>query len=383
MARYYADLARGLGEDCAVAVGSWGGVPPLHDGEYKLLRLPFEAGASHRLWNLGVAHRMVRSALEKGDFDVVIAGNIRPYGSLVHRLSRAADLPFAVVYHGNDLLRTARRWRAKAWRRGAWNRLTAAARLHVVNSAYTARLGIAEGLPSDRVAVVPPEVDVRRFRPAANDDERAGLRRRFGWGEADRVALFVGRLVERKGLDDLFIALRGLPRSARLVVAGPGDAGRWRERARAAEIADRVSFLGPVDEETLPLLYRAADLFTGPSRERLEADDVEGFGIVFLEASASGLAVLSTRTGGIPEAVEDGVGGILVSPDRPDELAGAWLTLSDDAELRHRLGEGGRRGRAAAHGPASSARRLREALSKSLRLELTPGSAPPLSAQGR
>jgi phosphatidylinositol alpha-1,6-mannosyltransferase len=380
MARYYADLARGLGEDCAVAVGSWSGAPPMRDGEYDLLRLPFDAGASHRLWNLGVAHRRVRSALVGGRFDVVIAGNIRPYGPLVHRLARAADLPFAVVYHGNDLLRTARRWRESAWRRGTWSRLTAAARLHVVNSAYTARLGIAEGLPSDRIAVVPPEVDVRRFHPAANDEERTELRRRFGWGETDRVALFVGRLVERKGLDDLFIALRGLPRSARLVVAGPGDADRWRERAREAEIADRVSFLGSVDDETLPLLYRAADLFTGPSRERLEADDVEGFGIVFLEASASGLAVLSTRTGGIPEAVEDGVGGILVSPDRPEELAKAWLTLSGDAGLCRRLGEGGRRGRAAAHGPGSSARGLRDALSKSLHRSGAPGSTPPPSA---
>ncbi len=142
-----------------------------------------------------------------------------------------------------------------------------------------------------------------------------------------------------------------------------------------------MAFLGPVDGEALPRLYRAADLFVGPSRERLEADDVEGFGIVFLEASASGLAVLSTCTGGIPEAVEDGVGGILVRPDRPDALAEAWLALSRDTELRKRLGEGGRRGRAAAHGPGSSARRLREALSESLRRAGAPGSDPSASTQ--
>ena len=366
MARYYGDLARGLGEKCTVAVGSWGGAAPARDGEYTVLGFPFDAGASHRLWNLGRAHRTVRSALEKNQFDVLLAGNIRPYGPLAHRLAREADLPFAVVYHGNDLLRTARRWRKNVWRRGRWNRLAAAARLHVVNSAFTAELGIAEGLPPDRIAVVPPEVDLRRFRPAESENERAELRRRFGWGEADQVALFVGRLVERKGLDDLFAALPGLPRCVRLVVAGPGDAGRWRERAGSRGVADRVSFLGPVDEETLPRLYRAADTFAGPSRERLAADDVEGFGIVFLEAAASGLAVLSTRSGGIPEAVEDGVGGILVPPAEPQALAEAWLAISGDAELRRRLGEGGRRGRAAAHGPGSSARRLHEALAKSL-----------------
>lgn len=383
MARYYADLARGLGEACTVAVGSWDGASPARDGEYTVLRLPFDAGASHRLWNLGAAHRIVRSALERERFDVILAGNVRPYGPLVHRLARGADLPFAVVYHGNDLLRTARRWRRNAWRRGTWNRLAAAARLHVVNSAYTAELGIVEGLPRDRIAVVPPEVDARRFHPAASEEERAELRRRFGWGEADHVALFVGRLVERKGLDDLFAALPGLPRSVRLVVAGPGDTTLWRERAGSQGVADRVTFLGPVDEETLPLLYRAADLFVGPSRERLEADDVEGFGIVFLEASASGLAVLSTRTGGIPEAVEDGVGGRLVPPAQPKALAEAWLALAGDAELRKRLGEGGRRGRASAHGPGSSARRLREALSMRLNQAVVPGPPLPPSAQRR
>jgi phosphatidylinositol alpha-1,6-mannosyltransferase len=378
MARYYGDLARGLGEDCAVAVGSWGDASPVRDGEYTLIRLPFNASASHRLWNLGVAHRVIRSALKRERFDVVVAGNIRLRPAR-HRLA-AGRLPFAIV-PPETICWTARRWRKNIWRRGAWNRLTEAARLHIVNSDYTADSG-SRASP-DRIAVVPPEVDGLRFRPARSDSERAELRRRFGWGETEHVALFVGRLVERKGLDDLLAALHGLPRCVRLVVAGPGDTNRWQEHANARGVADRVGFLGPVDPETLPLLYRAADLFVGPSRDRLQADDVEGFGIVFLEASASGLAVLSTRTGGIPEAVEDGVGGMLVPPAESQALAAAWLALSRDAELRRRLGEGGLRGRAAAHGRGSSARRLREALSKSMDRAGVAGSAHPPSAQRR
>ena len=139
----------------------------------------------------------------------------------------------------------------------------------------------------------------------------------------------------------------------------------WSALARQREAADRVDFLGAVDEETLPLLYRGADLFAAPSRERPEEDDIEGFGIVFLEAAASGLAVLSTRTGGIPEAVEEGVSGILVPPADPLALAEAWRGLAADPQRRRSLGEGGRRGRAATHGPGSSARRLREVLARS------------------
>jgi phosphatidylinositol alpha-1,6-mannosyltransferase len=362
MARYYADWARGLGPECTVAVGSWQGQPPQPQGDARLLPLPVDAGSAHRPLGLRRAVGAVGRELDRGYFEVLIAGNVRPYGPPALGLARRAGLPLVLAYHGNDLLRTARRWRRHPWKRRRWTALAAGASLHVVNSAFTAALAEGAGLPRERIAVVPPEVDDRRFRPAAGAEERAELRTRFGFGEADVVTLFVGRLVERKGLDDLFAALSALPGRVRLAVAGPGETASWRGRAEAAGVADRVRFLGKVAEDDLPLLYRAADVFAAPSRDRREEDDVEGFGIVFLEAAASGLAVLATRTGGIPEAVEDGVGGLLVPPGDRAALTEAWTRLVSDRELRRRLGARGRAGRARTHGAGSSAQALREAL---------------------
>ncbi len=366
MARYYADWARGLGADCTVAVGSWEGRPPESPGGARLLTLPVDAGRAHRPVGLWRAMRRAEAAMAADPPGVMISGNVRPYGPPALRIARRAGVPLVLAYHGNDLLRTARRWKAHPWKRRRWAALVAGARLHVVNSAFTAKLAEGAGLPPERIAVVPPEVDGRRFRPCENPEERAALRARFGFGKDEPVTLFVGRLVERKGLDDLFAALPAIPARVRLVVAGPGEVEPWRRRAEAAGTASRVRFLGRVTESELPLLYRAADLFAAPSRDRREADDVEGFGIVFLEAAASGLVSLATRTGGIPEAVEDGVGGLLVPPADRGALTEAWARLASDPELRRRLGEGGRTGRARSHGSGSSARTLIEVLERRL-----------------
>jgi phosphatidylinositol alpha-1,6-mannosyltransferase len=363
MARYYADWARGLGGACTVAAGRWEASPAEGQGACALLPLPFEASAAHRPWNLVRATRRMGRHLDArrrdgGPLPVVISGNIRPYGPLVAGLARRRRLSFIQVFHGNDLLRTVRRWRDHPLQKRRWQRVADGACRHVVNSTYTASLARASGLPQGRIAVVHPEVDTERFRPPRDGDERAADRARYGWRPEERITLFAGRLVERKGLADLFAALAAVPAVDRLVVAGPGDRAPWERMAEAAGVAGRVTFLGYVTPAELPPLYRAADLFAGPSRDARSRDDVEGFGIVYLEASASGLPVLATHTGGIPEAVEDGVGGILVPPRDPAALAGAWRRLAADDALRRRLGAGGRDGRAHTHGPGSSAAAL-------------------------
>ena len=364
MARYYADWARGLGERCTVAVGDWEGAPPRTEGSFRLLRLPFDAARSHRWRNLRRCERRVREHLRREPDDILVAGNVRPFGPLVLGLSRRTGLPFAVVYHGNDLLRTARRWRRHWLRRRSWRAILSSARLHITNSAYTASLAEELGFPPSRIAVVPPEVDTARFHPARTAEEREALRRERGWEEDVVVSLFVGRLVPRKGLQDLFAALPALDPRVRLVVAGHGAVAPWRRQAETEGVADRVEFLGAVPDEDLPRLYRAADIFVAPSRDRRDGDDVEGFGIVFLEAAASGLPALGTGTGGIPEAVEDGTGGLLVPSGDVPRLAEAWRSLAADPALRRRLGQGGLTGRARTHGPGTSARRLLDALAR-------------------
>jgi len=362
MARYYAALAAGLGPECRVLCGGWEGARPVPSGTERVLALSFDAAHAHRFWNLRRAVRAVEREICEAAPAVLLVGNVRPYGPAAAALARRRGVPAVQIYHGNDLLRTARRWSRHPWKRRRWRQVVESARLHVVNSRFTAAEAARLGLPPERIAVVPPEVDETRFRPPRSPEERAGDRRRFGFAGDAPVSLFLGRPVARKGVDLLLDALAGLETDTTVAFAGAGDWEPWRARAARNGLSGRVRFLGKVDEAVLPALYRAADLFLAPSRARPERDDVEGFGIVFLEAACSGLPVLAARTGGVPEAVEDGTGGVLVEPGDAEALGRAWRDLLGNPQTRRRMGERGRRDRAAENGRGSSARRLRRAL---------------------
>jgi phosphatidylinositol alpha-1,6-mannosyltransferase len=206
-------------------------------------------------------------------------------------------------------------------------------------SEYTDGLLHERGVPPGRTRVVPNGTDPERFRPRDDTD----LRRRLGL--ADRpLLLTVGRLVRRKGIDTV---LRALPTLARTcpdvayVIAGTGPDGRRLKRLGARlGVQDRVQFVGDVGHDRLPLYYSAADLFVMPARE--DPPDVEGFGLVFLEANACGTPVVGAATGGIPTAIRDGETGLLVPPDAPSALADAARRLLANPGLANTLGRQGR-----------------------------------------
>ncbi|MEN9841186.1 MAG: hypothetical protein RL376_986 [Verrucomicrobiota bacterium] len=159
------------------------------------------------------------------------------------------------------------------------------------------------------------------------------------------VVLTVGRLHARKGQLNTLEALLALPPELRARVeyrlvgtaSRPGYERRLREAAAGADFP--VVFLGDVPDVTLESIYAGADIFALTSIDH--GHSVEGFGLVYLEASAHGLPVVAHRVGGVPEAVEDGVTGLLVTPHRPQELTGAFARLLTDKALRERLGAAG------------------------------------------
>lgn len=210
----------------------------------------------------------------------------------------------------------------------------------VANSRSTAQALADVGIDVHRVTVVYPGVDSVRFTPDAPG--AAELRRTLAKPD-DLVLLTVGRLQRRKGHDLVLQALAGLRQELafRYVVVGDGDE---RERllgmTRDLGLDECVRFVGAADAAVLPSYYAAADVFVHPNR--LDGRDVEGFGIVFLEAAASALPVIAGTTGGAPEAVEAGVTGLLVSGTDVDELAGALRRLARDGALRARFGAAGR-----------------------------------------
>ncbi len=187
--------------------------------------------------------------------------------------------------------------------------------------------------------LVPPGIDVERFRPAANDADRRAARVALGLDVDTRIVLGASRLVPRKGFDVLIAAVSSLPADVHLVVVGGGrDRARLEKLVAARSLGDRVRFLGRVSDDELGLAHRAADAFAMLCRDRWGGLEAEGFGIVFLEAGASGLACVAGRSGGSHEAVLDGETGYVVAPRDVDAIAQRLRALLDDPALRSQMG---------------------------------------------
>lgn len=202
----------------------------------------------------------------------------------------------------------------------------------IVPSRYSASVAQAVyGVPASALAVVPEPLDVAEWR------------RRFAAtpprASAPPTVLAVARMYPRKRLDDLIRAtpaLRARIPGVRVRIVGEGpESARLRRLARELGVADTVTFLGAIARQALAVEYVGADCFCLPTVQ-------EGFGIVFAEAMAAGLPVVACRAAAVPEVVEDGRTGVLVSPRSPEELAMALSKVLGSAALRRELGDNGR-----------------------------------------
>ncbi len=208
--------------------------------------------------------------------------------------------------------------------------------------AYTrARLAPAFGR-SAHLVQLPSGVDTVAFHPGAGGDE---VRRRHGL-TGRPVVVCVSRLVPRKGQDVLIRGLRAVqarvPGTALLLVGGGPDAPRLRRLAAEAGVADDVVLTGSVPWEELPAHYDAGDVFAMPCRDRRGGLEVEGLGIVFLEASATGLPVVAGRSGGSPDAVLPGRTGHLVDGTSVRDVADRVAELMLDPARSAAMGRAGR-----------------------------------------
>ncbi|HEU4928899.1 MAG TPA: glycosyltransferase family 4 protein, partial [Candidatus Krumholzibacteria bacterium] len=198
------------------------------------------------------------------------------------------------------------------------------------------RLVEVEGLREENVRVIYNGVDTIAFR-SATPVERSVTRRALGLADDDVVLIAVGSLKPIKGVDVLLHAMAPLVRKQprlRLVVVGDGpDRSALESLARELSMADRVSFLGL--RADVDVVLRAADALVLPSR-------TEALPTVLLEAMASGLPVVATRVGGVPEIVEEGRSGLMVPPEDASALGSVLARVATDATLRRSLGERGR-----------------------------------------
>jgi phosphatidylinositol alpha-1,6-mannosyltransferase len=270
----------------------------------------------------------------------IISGLWLQTGAAAALASSIWRVPFYQICYGIELLDAPRTAMATVKR---WLRRTVLSRAAQVwaISRYTESLAKTVA-PRSSTRIVPPGIEKARF--AAPTDPRATKRR---WGVAGRsLILTVARLEDYKGIDRMLEAMptiaTGHSGAVYLIV---GD-GPYREQLHQMigerQLETSAILTGPLPDEDVVALYKACDLYVMPSRMTKDPPNVEGFGISFLEASACGKPVVGGLSGGIPDAVADGMTGLLVAPEDPAAIAQAVLTLLRDPVKARTMGAAGR-----------------------------------------
>ncbi len=264
----------------------------------------------------------------------LVYAHFAPDGYAAMQLAEQLGVPLVTALHGYDVTISDRAMGARRLGREYLQGRPALQKkgaLFISCSAYIRQRGLEMGYPAERTIVHSIGVDVERFKPPA-------VRRR------EKIVLFVGRLVEKKGCASLIEAMARVQHrdpAAELVVIGDGHL-RPDYEARAAALGVRCRFFGTQPSNMVRDWMARAAVFCVPSVIAVSGD-TEGFGIVFIEAQAMGLPVVSTLSGGIPEAVKHGETGLLVSERDPQALAEAILQLMQDEEQWQRYSIAGRR----------------------------------------
>jgi len=272
---------------------------------------------------------LIKRCLELKD-GIIFVSHVVPVGTAAWISSWLGGPQYMVLFHGTDLQRMRTRWK-----RCLLRRICQRAIKLVVNSQATAK-ALKTLVPGSEPLVLTPGV----LPNSALGDKRS-IRQKFGTSDQAKVILSVCRLVERKGVDTLLQAVAGLQDavpSLELVIFGQGPySSQLHQLADLLKV--QVRWVEDASDQEVAEWYLAADVFCLPSREA--PDDVEGFGIVFLEAAVAGLPVIAGRGWGTEEAVVDGVTGIVVPPD-VEHVTEALDKLLNNEQLRQSLGEAGR-----------------------------------------
>ncbi|MEK6590554.1 MAG: glycosyltransferase family 4 protein [Nitrospinota bacterium] len=261
-------------------------------------------------------------------------------GYICHILFRKPYFPYV---HGADFLEFTTPFhsfkrRGLRWGKILLNLILKNASLIIANSSFTKNALIDFGIPEEKVKVINPPVDYKRFE-VVRDAE--GLKENYGL-RGKKVMLTVGRLVERKGHDYVIKAMpeiiKEIPEIHYLIVGDGPYKNELEILSERLNVRDFITFTGFIPDENLSSYYTICDFFIMVSREIKERGDIEGFGIVYLEANAAKKPVIAGRSGGIGDAVEDGVNGILVNPTDSGNIAKAIIKLMKDDGMRTKLG---------------------------------------------
>jgi len=281
----------------------------------------------------------VRALVKERSITTVFFGAAAPLALLSQGLRRAGVEKIVALTHGHEV------WWSRVWPFSRAIRRIGDGVDHLTFLGEFTRSNIARALsPRAQAAMVKiaPGIDTRHFAPHSDS---SSLRRELGLADK-KVIVSVGRLVHRKGQDSLIESmpqiLKEIP-DAHILFLGDGPYKEYLvKRADQLSVSQHISFIGRIAYADLPRYICVGDIFAMPSRSRLAGLEVEGLGIVYLEASACGLAVIGGQSGGAPDAVLEGATGFAVDGTSPAAIAQAAIALLSQPELAARLGARGR-----------------------------------------
>lgn len=271
--------------------------------------------------------------VNKDRIEAIHCGKVLPEGWLAWRIKRRLGIPYLCFVHGEELSYGLRSRELGLMMR----RVLRGARMVIANSENTRDLLMRDwGIDAARCPVLHPGVDTEKFQPAPVDE---AFRRTQGW--QDRLVLLtVGRLQKRKGHDML---IRSLPQlrddfpTLLYAIAGAGEERQSLEKlVEELGVSEMVRFLGEVPDESLVRCYQQCDLFVLPNRDL--DNDIEGFGMVLVEAQACGKPVLAGASGGTAETMRIPETGRVVNCGQPEELTAAVRELIIDRDQLRRMG---------------------------------------------
>jgi phosphatidylinositol alpha-1,6-mannosyltransferase len=272
-------------------------------------------------------------------YDIIFVGQLMGTHAIgVVALKKFRSVPYVILSHGNDLYYSMGN---KIDRPVAYNLLHNAS-LVFSNSHETAKRIRQKGYQGP-LQILHPGVDIDEFRP---DIDTSEILQKYN-PEKKKVILSISRLSQRKGHENVLKALctviKKVP-DVLYLIAGDGEERDYlRKLVYELGLQRFVLFIGHVRQELLPALYCSCDVFVLPALVKNKGQDYEGFGIVYSEASACSKPIIAGRSGGVKDAVIDGVTGILVDPENVDQIAQNLIRLLTDKEYARWLGENGRK----------------------------------------
>ncbi len=299
-----------------------------HKQNYKIIRTKLYHDFFWPAWlkTIGQAKKIIKQER----IEQIIISHVLPMGYIALLLK----LPFIVSLHGYDILLA----KKNPWKKFWASLILQKAKYIIANSHFTKKAILDLGIKEDKITIVYPCPNIKPEN--LNETEKLIIKRELDL-EHKKIMLSVGRLVKRKGFDLVIKALpevlKQIPNLIYLIVGNGPERLNLEKLAEELQVADHLTVIEDVKDSNLPCYYDLANIFLMPARI-INKTNVEGFGIVYLEANSFAKPVIAAKSGGVEDAVIDGQTGILVNPENVQQISSAILKLFNNPELMNKLG---------------------------------------------